>query len=88
MRTIKVRLGKCVDVFTLITDTLVVNASGEEGTQLPTTQRGFLHNPNSWAQRPTRPCPPSTHRPSIPFNSAIVMNSASLYFGIVIINII
>ena len=28
-----------------MTDTLAVNASGEEGTQLPTTQRGFIYNP-------------------------------------------
>jgi len=26
---------------------------GEEGTQLPTTQRGSIYNPNLWAQRPT-----------------------------------
>ena len=25
---------------------------GEEGTRLPTTQRGSIHNPNLWAQRP------------------------------------
>jgi len=28
-----------------MTDTLAANISGEEGTQLPTTQTGFIYNP-------------------------------------------